>query len=81
MFLDMETYIENDKLYTKIYKKESDTQTFLNINSEHSTSIKNSIPYILGLQIKRIRSTYSGFSGPTALMILSKRFQGLNFSI
>ena len=44
MFLDTETYIKDNKLYTKIYKKESATQTFLNITSEHLISIKNNIP-------------------------------------
>lgn len=35
-FLDMEVHIKNKKLYTKIYKKETYRQKFLDINSEHS---------------------------------------------
>ena len=44
-FLDTEVYIKNNKLYTKIYRKETDRQNFLHINSEHPISLKNSIPY------------------------------------
>ena len=34
-FLDTEVYIENNKLYTKIYKiKKTDCQTFLRINKD-----------------------------------------------
>ena len=33
-FLDTEVYIKNNKLYTKIYRKKTDRQTFVNINSE-----------------------------------------------
>lgn len=80
MFLDTETYIKDNKLYTKIYKKESATQTFLNINSEHTTSIKNNIPYNQALRIKRISTTCSVLSGSFILMILSKRLETLNFS-
>lgn len=79
MFLDTETYIKDNKLYTKIYKKESATQTFLNITSEHLISIKNNIPYNQALRIKRICSTYSVLSSPALLMILSKKFEALNF--
>ena len=45
-FLDTEVYIKNNKLYTKIYKKKKkiDCQTFLNINSGHTKSMKTSIP-------------------------------------
>ena len=73
--------IQRTTNYIQIYTKKSDTQTFLSINSEHSTSIKNSIPYIFGLRIKRIRLTYSRFSGLTTLIIMRQRFEGLNFSI
>ena len=34
----------NNKLHTKIFRKKRDPQTFLNINSEHPKSLKNSIP-------------------------------------
>ena len=44
-FLDTEVYIKNNKLYTKIYRKEIDRQNFLHINSEHPISLKNSSPY------------------------------------
>ena len=60
-FLDTEIYIKNNKLHTKIFKKETDRQTFLNINSEQPKSLKISIPYSQALQIKRICSTKKDF--------------------
>ena len=44
-FLDTEVYIKNKKLYIKIYKKQTDRQSFLSINSEYPKSLKTSIPY------------------------------------
>ena len=40
IFLDKEVYISNNKLYVKTYRKETDTQNFLHINSEHTISLK-----------------------------------------
>ena len=47
--LDTQIYIKNNKLHTKIFRKKTDCQTFLNINSEHPKLLKNSIPYSLAL--------------------------------
>ena len=47
-FLDTEVYKKNNKVYTKICRKETDKQTFLNTNPEYPTSIKNSILYSQG---------------------------------
>ena len=44
LFLDTEIYIKNNKLHTKIFKKKTDRQTFLNINSEHPKSLKKQHP-------------------------------------
>ena len=52
-FLDTEVYIKNNKLYTKIYIKQTYRQSFLHINSEHPKSLKDSIPYSQALRIKR----------------------------
>ena len=60
-FLDSVIYIKNNKLHTKIFKKKTDHQTFLNINSEHPKSLKSSIPYSQALRIKRICSTKKDF--------------------
>ena len=49
----MEVYIKNNKLYTKIYRKETDRQNVLNINSEHPISLKNSI-YLLDKHISTV---------------------------
>ena len=60
-FLDTKIYIKNNKLHTKIFRKKTDYQTFLNINSEHPKSLKNSIPYSQALRVKRICSTKKDF--------------------
>ena len=60
-FLNTEIRIKNNKLHTKIFRKKTDHQTFLNINSEHLKSLKNSIPYSQALRIKRICSTKKDF--------------------
>ena len=52
-FVDTAVYIKNNKLYTKIYRKKTDLQTFLNIISEHPKSLKASIPYSQALRIKK----------------------------
>ena len=56
-FLGKEVSIKNSKLNTKIYMKETDRQYFLHINSEHPTSLQNSIPYNQFLRVKRKCST------------------------
>ena len=61
LFLGTEIYIRNNKLYPKIYRKETDRQNFLQINSEHSISLKNSIPYSHVLRVKRTCSTIQIF--------------------
>ena len=53
-FLDTKVYIENNKLYTKIYRKKTDRQTFLNVSSEHPKYLKSSIKYSQVLRIKRV---------------------------
>ena len=59
--LDTEIYRKSNKLCTKLYRKKTDLQTFLNINSEHPNSLKASIPYSQALRIKRICSKTTTF--------------------
>ena len=47
-------YIKNNKLYTKIYRKQTDRQSFLHIDSEQPKSLKVSISYIQAIRTKRI---------------------------
>ena len=44
-FLDKEVYIKNNKLYTKVYRKETSRQNFLHINPEQPVSLANITPY------------------------------------
>ena len=60
-FLDTEVYIKNNILYTKYTEKNPDRQTCLNINSEHSISLKTSLPYSQALRIRRIYSNIIDF--------------------
>ena len=52
---------QKQKLYTKIYRKQTDRQSFLHIESEHPKSFKDSIPYIQAIRIKRICTTSQDF--------------------
>ena len=61
LFLDTEIYIKNNKLHTKLFRKKTYHQTFLNINLEHPILLKNSILYSQALRIKRICSTKKDF--------------------
>ena len=45
-----------------IFKKETDRQNFLQINSEHTTSLKNSISYSKVLRVKHTCSTVENFT-------------------
>ena len=54
-------YIKNNKLYTKIYRKQTNQYSFLHIDSEHPKSLKVSISYIQGIRIKRICTTSQDF--------------------
>ena len=62
-FLDPEIYtLKSNKLHTKIFKKKTDHQTILNIDSEYPKSLKNSIPYGQALRRNRICSTKKYFN-------------------
>ena len=54
-------YIKNSKLYTKIYRKKTDCETSLNIDSKHPKSLETSIMYSQVLKIKRICSKLTDF--------------------
>ena len=54
-------HIKNNKLYTKIYRKQTDQQSFLHIDSEHLKSLTDSIPYSQALRIKQICTTSKDF--------------------
>ena len=49
------------ELYTKIYRKQTNWQSFLHINSEHPKLLKDSFPYSQALWIKWICTTSKNF--------------------
>ena len=54
-FLDTTVKVNIDnKLYTDLYVKPTDTNSYLNYNSAHPPNCKNSLPYSQFLRIKRI---------------------------
>ena len=61
-FLDTEVSIQNNKLVTKIYRKSTDHQNFLHIDSDHPKSLEDSIPDSQALRIKRICTTPNDFN-------------------
>ena len=59
-FFDTEVSIQNNK--NKIYRKNTDRQNFLHIDSDHRKSLKDSIPYIHVHRIKGICTTPNNFN-------------------
>ena len=59
-FLDVLVYKDiNKNLKTTLYKKPTDHQSYLHVNSEHPRSLKESIAYSQALRVKRICFTNS----------------------
>ena len=52
---------QSGKLETKLYRKESDRLAYLHRKSEHSESLKRSIPFSQALRLRRICSTNNEF--------------------
>ncbi|CAC5410526.1 unnamed protein product [Mytilus coruscus] len=55
-FLDVFVNIENGELKKDLYTKSTDKQQYLHVSSSHPNSVKNAIPYGLGIRVKRIYS-------------------------
>ena len=68
--LDVSVYKDhNNMLQTLINRKQTDRQNYLDAQSEHPKSLKDSIPYSQALRIKRICSSRQEFLNQTAKMI------------
>ena len=83
LFLGMEVYIKSNKLFTNIYRKGTDRQNFLHVNSEHPMSVKNSIHYSQVLGVKCTCSTIetSGFIAQNLSKSLLRKDTNLKFQI
>jgi hypothetical protein len=46
--------LDNGFLKTKLYEKPTDKHMYLHKRSDHSKTVKKSIPYGLGVRVKRI---------------------------
>ncbi|CAC5389233.1 unnamed protein product [Mytilus coruscus] len=60
-FLDVFVNIENGQLKTDLYTKSTDKHQYLHVSSSHPNSVKNAIPYGLGIRVKRICSTEENY--------------------
>ena len=57
-FLDTLCSIENTKIEVDLYRKESDRNQYLLLNSCHPRAVTRNIPFSLGLRIVRICTNY-----------------------
>lgn len=60
-FLDVFVNIENGQLKTDLFTKSTDKHQYLHVSSSHPNSVKNAIPYGLGIRVKRICSTEENY--------------------
>lgn len=60
-FLDVMVKKEGSSVYTEVYQKETDRNTFLQFSSYHSPALKRSLPYSQLLRIKRICNSEDSF--------------------
>lgn len=60
-FLDVLTIIDKDILKTDLYAKPTDKHLYLHSQSSHPNYMKTSIPYGLGVRVKRICSEESAY--------------------
>ena len=54
--IKIHTQYINTKIYTRIYRKETDRQHYLHIKIEHSKSLKGDSSYSQAIRIKRVSS-------------------------
>ncbi len=79
--LDTTLLISNNTIESTLYCKPTDTHSYLNYNSSHPHSCKNSIPYSQFLRIRRICSTDDEFRKNAAMISECFRGQGYPKSI
>jgi hypothetical protein len=60
-FLDFRTSLINAYLKTDLFTKDTDKQQYLHISSNHPKTVKEYIPYGLGLRVKRICSDQNDY--------------------
>ena len=81
-FLDVLFCKDHNNMHqTTIYRKQTDRQNYLDARSEHSTLLKDSIPYSQSLRIKRICSSQQEFLNHTAKMINQFQKSGYDRSL
>ena len=75
-FFDVITYKKNDRIYTKLYQKPTDSCSYLEFSSCHPYSIKKSIPYSQMLRIRRNCTEWIDFSKNIIKLCLHLSKQG-----
>ena len=61
-FLDVQTTIKDRFIKTELFTRETDAHQYLHAHSSHPSSVKNAIPYGLGVRVRRICSEESDYS-------------------
>lgn len=77
-FLDLEITLNNSKLETSIFRKETDRNTILHASSFHPDHITNNIPYGQFIRLKRICSNQDDFEVKANDMAQRFRERGYN---
>ena len=70
-FLDVKVKLSEGKISTTLYKKETDSLSYLNYSTCHPKSCKNAIPYSQFLRLRRICSDDDDFVVKSKLLALS----------
>ena len=70
-FLDVKVKLNNGKITTTLYRKETDSLSYLDYSTCHHKSCKNAIPYIQFLRLRRICSDDDDFVVQSKILSLS----------
>ena len=70
-FLDVKVKLNNGKITTTLYRKETDSLSYLDYSTCHPKSCKNAIPYSQFLRLRRICSDDDDFVVQSKILALS----------
>ena len=67
-FLDVTVRLNKDQYSTSIYRKPTDSHSYLRFNSCHPTHCRKSIPYSQAIRLRRICSDHTDFLNQTTVL-------------
>ena len=68
-FLDTLVHLKDGEIWTEVYTKPTDSQSYLHFQSAHPSHMKNSLPYSQFLRVKRICSKDNDFLRHSAILL------------